>query len=252
MRPARRRTTPVLAAAVAFAIASLAFILTSDRPEAFAVEPGVNCASYADGVCVITVGETWFCEALYQDSVCPTSIVAGDTIRWEYPSSGLQVHTTTECGANCDSPTTTPLWDSDLLYPGSSFEITLTTPGQYLYYCWVHPLNQRGLIRVLEPPSTPALTGTPTSTPTRTPMPSPTPTRTNTPMPTRTPTPAGRPGDVNCDNNVTAIDAALVLQFDAGLLRSLRCPQNGDLSRDGRINSLDAALILQRVAGLIR
>lgn len=58
------------------------------------------------------------------------------------------------------------------------------------------------------------------------------------------------PGDADCTGAVTSIDAALVLQFDAGMLASLGCPDNADASQDGRTNSADAALILQHVAGL--
>ena len=70
------------------------------------------------------------------------------------------------------------------------------------------------------------------------------------PVPTPTPTPR-RAGDVNCDGTVSSIDAALVLQYDAGLIASLACQENADVNGDGNINSLDAALILQFVAGLI-
>ena len=96
---------------------------------------------------------------------------------------------------------------------------------------------------------TPTATRTPTSTPTRTATATSTSTPTRTP--TRTPTPAGVAGDVNCDGDVNSIDAALILQFDARLVTSLRCQQNADVNEDGRINAIDAALILQRVAGLL-
>jgi hypothetical protein len=93
------------------------------------------------------------------------------------------------------------------------------------------------------PPSStePLTTAAPTTTVT------PTPTRTGTP----TPAPAGLSGDANCDHTVNAIDAEVVLQFDAGLIGSLACPQNADVNHDSRVNSLDAALVLQYVAGLI-
>lgn len=58
-------------------------------------------------------------------------------------------------------------------------------------------------------------------------------------------------GDANCDGTVNRIDAAIVLQFSAGLITSVPCPQNVDVNNDGAINSVDAALILQYVAGLI-
>ena len=58
-------------------------------------------------------------------------------------------------------------------------------------------------------------------------------------------------GDANCDGSVNAVDAALVLQFNAGLLGSLSCPDAGDADGDGEITSLDAALILQFTLGLL-
>jgi hypothetical protein len=58
------------------------------------------------------------------------------------------------------------------------------------------------------------------------------------------------PGDANCDGLVNSLDAALVLQYDAGLIHSLTCA-DADYNHDGVVNSLDAALILQKDAGLI-
>lgn len=58
-------------------------------------------------------------------------------------------------------------------------------------------------------------------------------------------------GDVDCDGEVTPIDAALILQFDAGIIHSLPCAQNADVDHDDRVTAIDAALILQYVAGLI-
>ena len=88
---------------------------------------------------------------------------------------------------------------------------------------------------------------TPTATPTAT-LP---PTATATPSTTATPTPIlpVLPGDVDCDGNVTSIDAALVLQFVAGLLDELSC--SGDVNLDGVTNAIDAALILQIDAGFL-
>jgi hypothetical protein len=50
---------------------------------------------------------------------------------------------------------------------------------------------------------------------------------------------------------VNAIDAAVDLQYGAGLLRTLECPANADVNGDGQVNSLDAALVLQYAAGLL-
>jgi len=86
------------------------------------------------------------------------------------------------------------------------------------------------------------------------PVPVPTATRTSTPRPTPTPTPAvchpSLVGDANGDGRVNSIDAALILQFTAGLLPSIS--PNADANQDGRTNSIDAALILQHVAGNLR
>ncbi|MCH8009480.1 MAG: dockerin type I repeat-containing protein [Chloroflexi bacterium] len=58
-------------------------------------------------------------------------------------------------------------------------------------------------------------------------------------------------GDVNCDGTLTSVDAVLVLQVVARLLRTLPCPENGDIDEDGALTALDAALILQHSAGLL-
>ena len=67
-------------------------------------------------------------------------------------------------------------------------------------------------------------------------------------MPTLTATPQVV-GDVDCSGEVTSIDAALVLQFVAGLLGALPCQDAADVNESGDINSIDAALILQLTAG---
>ena len=86
------------------------------------------------------------------------------------------------------------------------------------------------------------------------PVPTPTTTRTPTPQATVTPTPTpGRCqaslGDANGDGRVNSIDAALILQFTAGLLPSIS--PNADANQDGQTNSIDAAVILQFGAGLL-
>jgi CSLREA domain-containing protein len=71
-------------------------------------------------------------------------------------------------------------------------------------------------------------------------------------VPAATPTvSAGVVGDANCDGHVNSIDAALVLQYGAGLLHTIACQSAADANRDGHINSIDAALILQYSAGLL-
>ncbi len=97
-----------------------------------------------------------------------------------------------------------------------------------------------------KPTPTPTYTPTPTSTATPTNTPTATPTATTTPSPT----PTGPPGDVNCDRIVTVIDATLIVQFNAALLRSLPCEAGADVNHDGRVDANDALLILWIVGGL--
>ncbi len=57
-------------------------------------------------------------------------------------------------------------------------------------------------------------------------------------------------GDVNCDGRTNSVDAALILQYDAGLTTSFRCPDGADVNADGSVDGLDAAVVLRLEAGL--
>lgn len=58
-------------------------------------------------------------------------------------------------------------------------------------------------------------------------------------------------GDASCDGQINAIDAAITLQFIAGLLTNLTCTENADANGDGQVTAIDSALILQYTAGLL-
>jgi len=58
-------------------------------------------------------------------------------------------------------------------------------------------------------------------------------------------------GDANCDGEVSAVDSSWILQYDAGLLDSVPCPDQADYNGDGNINSIDSTIVLQKVAGLL-
>jgi len=66
-----------------------------------------------------------------------------------------------------------------------------------------------------------------------------------------TPGPTYFLGDVNCDERIDSIDAALLLQREAALLQELSCGGNADMDGDNLSNSVDAGLVLQYTAGLI-
>ena len=58
-------------------------------------------------------------------------------------------------------------------------------------------------------------------------------------------------GDVSCDGVINPVDAALILQFAAGLIDAMPCGGSADVNEDGRTDPIDASLILQFAAGLI-
>ena len=64
-------------------------------------------------------------------------------------------------------------------------------------------------------------------------------------------TPTLRRGDADCNGTVGALDAALILQLDAGIVQSVRCPENADADSDGMVGPLDALLVLQYDAGIL-
>ena len=78
-----------------------------------------------------------------------------------------------------------------------------------------------------------------------------TPTATAVPPATSTPTSVSPLGDVSCDGVVNPVDAALILQFAAGLINAMPCGGSADVNGDGRTDPIDASLILQFAAGLI-
>lgn len=58
-------------------------------------------------------------------------------------------------------------------------------------------------------------------------------------------------GDANCDMILSAIDASLLLQLEAGFVEHVACIHIADVTGDGLVDSRDATLILQFVAGFI-
>ena len=183
MRPVRPLTLLTLSALAVALAAALLWL----RPGPLSPEPA---GAQPPQTVTIAVGDTWFCGSAFQNGVCETAIDAGDKVLWDFGDASLP-HTTSECGADCDDPTDTPIWGSGVISDGSSFSFQFDQEGSLLYYCQVHPRQMRGRIVVRGG-------GPPTPPP-----------------------PPGLTGDVNCNDEVNAIDAALVLQLNAGLLDTL-------------------------------
>ncbi len=228
---------------------------------------------------LVTVGNNWFCDSSFQNGDCELQVGVNDEVTWLFDSA--VPHTTTECDGSCGSVIASPgsrLWDSGIRTSGT-FSRTFDTAGIFQYQCNIHPTQMRGTIIVgggvptlpmppsplptetetpvptLPVPPSPAPSETDTPVPTDTAMPVPsdteTPVPTNTAVPAPTSTPAGLLGDVNSDGRIDAIDAALVLQFSAGLLPALPSQDQADVNGNGMVDAIDAALILQFTAGLL-
>ncbi len=142
-----------------------------------------------------------------------------------------------------DTPTDTP---TGTLTPATATPSPTTTPTGTLTPATATPTPSETPTGTLTPATaTPAGEVTPTASGTPPPT-------TNTSMPTNTPT--QRPsllGDVNCDISVDPVDATFLLQWAAGLIDELPCPDAGDADGDGETTVIDAAVILQFSAGLI-
>jgi plastocyanin len=95
----------------------------------------------------IDVGDFWYCASSFEEGTCETAIDAGDTVVWDL-SSGINSHTVTHCGASCDDPTSSPLFDSGTVAAGGTYSYTFNAAGTFLYYCEVHPTLMFGRIVV--------------------------------------------------------------------------------------------------------
>lgn len=172
----------------------------------------LKCFRKADpDVETVAVGDIYFCNPSFQEDVCDTAINPGMTVQWDFGPSDLR-HTVTECGETCENPTTSPLFDSGVIDDGSTFDFTFDTPGTYLYYCTIHPQQQRGRIIVLSlgdancSGDVTAIDATLTL-------------QLIAGLVNSLSCEAN--ADVNGDGTVTSIDAVLILQFTAGLLDQL-------------------------------
>ena len=58
-------------------------------------------------------------------------------------------------------------------------------------------------------------------------------------------------GNSLCDDRFDSIDALVVLQYSAGLVRSPPCSERADVNGDGSVDAVDASLILQHAAGIL-
>ncbi len=114
----------------------------------------VQGAQEAHADTTIPVGDLWFCNSSFQNGVCETVINQGETVTWNY-ASGITLHNSRECGANCSSPSGSPVWQLPAAPTAAPWteSFTFNTPGTYLYRCDLHTVAMRGRIVVQAPPS---------------------------------------------------------------------------------------------------
>ena len=100
---------------------------------------------------------------------------------------------------------------------------------------------------------TPLPTAAPTALPPATPVTPETALPTSTPSPAATPTAAAAQalGDVDCNGASDSGDAMLILTWDVRLIAAPSCLAHADVNDDGVVNCVDAALLLQIEAGLV-
>ncbi len=131
----------------------------------------LSTGTAAAATSTVQVGDLFFCGESFSGGVCPTTITAGDTVVWDFSAADV-AHTVTECGASCDTPTRSPVFDSGLVQNHGTFQFIFTTAGTYNYLCQVHAFEMRGrvIVQAAAPTpsggssSTPAAGTTPTST----------------------------------------------------------------------------------------
>lgn len=112
-----------------------------------AVSLVMSSGSVSAATTTVPVGDLFFCSESFSGGVCTTTVTAGDTIVWDFSAQDA-AHTVTACGASCDNPTSSPLFDSGLVQNHGTFQFTFTTAGMYNYLCQVHALQMRGQIVV--------------------------------------------------------------------------------------------------------
>ena len=115
--------------------------------------------AHAQEQTTINVGDFWYCDSSFEEGTCETVISAGDTVVWDF-SEGINSHTVTDCGASCDDPTPSPLFDSGTVAPGGSYSRAFNDAGTFLYFCAIHPTLMFGRI-VVEPAAAEPATLTP-------------------------------------------------------------------------------------------
>ncbi len=93
------------------------------------------------------------------------NITTGTTVTWTYAANGSDIHTVTSKNTTQNG---TPVFHStnpNPLHPGQWYNYTFNQPGNYAYYCAVHPTLMNAWINVTGSPVNPPPSNPPPSNP---------------------------------------------------------------------------------------
>lgn len=107
----------------------------------------------------VAVDDFYFCDGSFENGVCATTIMAGDTITWSVEGG---FHTVTECDGSFATCPPAGGFDSGQLTVGAQFQQTFDTAGTFYYRCDNHPTQMRGTVTVEAAQDTPTPTPQPT------------------------------------------------------------------------------------------
>ena len=93
----------------------------------------------------VEAGSDYFCAPSFENSVCTTTITAGDSVTWNV----LGIHTVTQCDSTYTTCPEAGGFDSGVLETNETFSQTFDTPGDVAYFCAIHPSSMRGVISVV-------------------------------------------------------------------------------------------------------
>ena len=100
------------------------------------------------GETAVELGNEWFGDPAYQDSVLETVVEPGGTIRWTVLEG---IHNVYECGENwtkSDSCATADWSSAQIISAGDEYSYTFASPGRFFYTCTIHPATMRGVVVV--------------------------------------------------------------------------------------------------------
>ena len=102
----------------------------------------------------------------YQFRPVRLNITTGTTVTWTYIANGSDIHTVTSKNNTQSGSPVFASTNPNPLHPGQSYSFTFNLPGNYAYFCGVHPGLMNAWVNATGPPVTPPPPTLPPSSPT--------------------------------------------------------------------------------------